>query len=86
MTDKKAVTTPNILSVYSNGKEATMLIISRRVNESFIIDNKTTITIIKSGETVKIGIDAPLDVNVRREELFEVNRDFTHACKRKKMK
>ena len=52
-----------------------MLILTRRVAESIIISegaSKITVTLlgIKGGQ-VRVGIDAPKDISVHREEIFE---------------
>jgi carbon storage regulator len=54
-----------------------MLILSRKVNEKIVIDNRIilTITQIKNG-TVRIGIDAPADVRVDREEIHKRLQEF----------
>ncbi len=47
-----------------------MLVLSRKQNQQIVIDNRITITVLKiRGNSVRIGIDAPLDVPVRRGEL-----------------
>ena len=49
-----------------------MLILTRKLNESIIIDGKITVKVVKvEGETVKLGIQAPLDVPVHRQEVYE---------------
>jgi len=49
-----------------------MLILSRRVNESIIIDERVTITVLSvKGKQVRIGIDAPAEISVHREEIYE---------------
>ena len=49
-----------------------MLIFTRRQNESIIIDGDIKITILGTkGKDVKIGIEAPEDVEIWREEIFE---------------
>lgn len=47
-----------------------MLILSRKLGQSLIIDNDITVTIlsIRNGQ-IRIGIDAPVSVPVLREEL-----------------
>lgn len=49
-----------------------MLILSRKLNESIIIDGRITVKVVRvDGDVVKLGIDAPLDVPVHREEVYE---------------
>jgi carbon storage regulator len=49
-----------------------MLILSRKAGESLVIDGRIIVKIIRvEGETVKVGIQAPLDVPVHREEVYE---------------
>lgn len=49
-----------------------MLIITRRVNETFVIGDDIKITILghKNGQT-RIGIDAPRELSVHRLEVYE---------------
>lgn len=49
-----------------------MLILTRRISESLIIsdDIKVSVLGIKGGQ-VRIGIDAPKDISVHREEVFQ---------------
>jgi len=49
-----------------------MLILTRRIGESLIIGNQEiTITILgQKGNQIRIGIEAPKDVSVHREEVF----------------
>lgn len=47
-----------------------MLILTRRINESLVIGDDVTVTILGvKGNHVRIGVDAPRDVSVHREEL-----------------
>ncbi len=49
-----------------------MLVISRKAGESLVISDQIKITVISLGnDKVAIGIDAPRDVKVIREELIE---------------
>jgi carbon storage regulator len=50
-----------------------MLVLSRRAGESIQIGDDITITIIKAGNNVRIGIDAPKDVTVLRKELTDAH-------------
>lgn len=47
-----------------------MLILTRRIGESIIVDGDIKVTIlgVKNGQ-VKIGVDAPKEVPVNREEI-----------------
>jgi carbon storage regulator len=55
-----------------------MLILSRRVNESIIIGDDVKITVIKiEGNQVKIGIEAPREIEVHREEVYQRKQDET---------
>jgi carbon storage regulator len=47
-----------------------MLVLTRRKNEKVIIDERITITVVRCGDgSVRLGFEAPDDVNIRREEL-----------------
>jgi carbon storage regulator len=49
-----------------------MLILTRRVGETVMIGNEVTVTVLGvKGNQVRIGINAPKDVAVHREEIFE---------------
>jgi carbon storage regulator len=49
-----------------------MLILSRKLNESIVIDGRITVKVMRiDGETIKLGIAAPADVPVHREEVYE---------------
>jgi len=48
-----------------------MLILSRRINESINIGDDVIVRVLSvKGEHVRIGIDAPFDVCVHREEIY----------------
>jgi carbon storage regulator len=50
-----------------------MLVLSRKPGEKILIGGDITITIVRIGpNTVRIGIEAPHDMNIAREELLEV--------------
>ncbi|HVO47299.1 MAG TPA: carbon storage regulator CsrA [Steroidobacteraceae bacterium] len=49
-----------------------MLILTRRVGETVMIGNDVTVTVLGvKGNQVRIGINAPKNVAVHREEIFE---------------
>lgn len=58
-----------------------MLILTRRVGEAVMIGNDVTITVLGvKGNQVRIGIHAPKDVAVHREEIFERIKRETGAA------
>ena len=49
-----------------------MLILTRRVGETLIIGVNVTITVLGvKGNQVRIGVNAPKDVTVHREEIYQ---------------
>lgn len=49
-----------------------MLILTRKVNESLIVGDNITITVLGvKGNQVRIGVNAPKDVAVHREEIYQ---------------
>jgi carbon storage regulator len=53
-------------------RSTTMLILTRRVGETVMIGNEVTVTVLGvKGNQVRIGVNAPKDVAVHREEIYE---------------
>jgi len=53
-----------------------MLILTRRSNETLIIGDNVTISVLGiRGNQVRLGINAPKDVSVHREEIYKKIQD-----------
>lgn len=54
-----------------------MLVLSRKVNERILISDNISIMVVEvRGDKVRLGIEAPRDVTVHREEVYKaIKRD-----------
>lgn len=65
-----------------HNREVSVLILTRRVNETLIIDDKIEITVLQArGNQVRIGILAPRDVLVHRKEVLQERKAQTEGDK-----
>lgn len=49
-----------------------MLVLSRKKNESIVINNDITIVVVEiRGDKVRLGVEAPREVPVHRREVYE---------------
>jgi carbon storage regulator len=49
-----------------------MLVLSRKVNETIVINDNIVITVVDiRGDKVRLGIEAPKDVPVHRQEVYD---------------
>jgi carbon storage regulator len=47
-----------------------MLILTRKIGEALVIDKEITVTVMGiKGTQIRIGVDAPRDIKVNREEI-----------------
>jgi carbon storage regulator len=63
-----------------------MLILSRKLGESIVIDGRIIVKILRlDGDLVKVGIEAPAEVPVHRQEVYEeiqkVNQEALSATR-----
>lgn len=53
-------------------KERKMLVLSRKKNESIVINNDITIVVVEiRGDKVRLGVEAPKEVPVHRREVYD---------------
>ena len=59
-----------------------MLILTRRVGEALMVGDDTKIVVLGvKGSQIRLGINAPKDVKVHREEIYEkINVDTSEAA------
>ena len=56
-------------------KEKAMLVLSRREGESIVLDGEITVTVLElHGNFVRLGVDAPDNVKILRDELVGKER------------
>lgn len=49
-----------------------MLILTRRVGETLVVGDEITVTVLGvKGNQVRLGVNAPKDVTVHREEIYQ---------------
>ena len=49
-----------------------MLILTRRIGEAIVVGNNIKVTVLNiKGCQIRIGVDAPKDVAVHREEIYQ---------------
>ncbi|MCL2151615.1 MAG: carbon storage regulator CsrA [Oscillospiraceae bacterium] len=52
-----------------------MLVLSRKLNETIVIGDNIRVTLLGiEGDKIKLGVDAPKDIKVFREELLEATK------------
>jgi len=57
-----------------------MLVLSRKKNESVVINDNITIVVVEiRGDKVRLGIEAPKDVAVHRKEIYDAIQKANRA-------
>ena len=58
-----------------------MLVLSRKPNESIVIDGNVTVSVLRvDNDNVRIGVDAPLEMPVMRKEIYEEIKENNQAA------
>ena len=56
-----------------------MLVLSRKKNESIVINNDITIVVVEiRGDKVRLGVEAPREVPVHRREVYDAIQRSQH--------
>lgn len=66
-----------------------MLVLSRKKSESIILEDEETglkikIVVLQGGKQVRLGIEAPENVHVRREEIAPLEKSARTVLKRRR--
>ncbi|MCE2809884.1 MAG: carbon storage regulator CsrA [Planctomycetota bacterium] len=57
-----------------------MLVLSRKKNESIVINNEITIVVVEiRGDKVRLGVEAPKEVPVHRREVYDAIKKAVDA-------
>ncbi len=58
-----------------------MLVVSRKKNESIVINNDITIVVVEvRGDKVRLGVEAPSDIPVHRREVYDAIKQNSPAA------
>ena len=58
-----------------------MLVLSRKKNESIVVNNDIRIVVVDvRGDKVRLGVEAPRDVPVHRQEVFEAIQNAANSA------
>jgi carbon storage regulator len=57
-----------------------MLVLTRKLGESIVIDGNIRVKVVDvQGQRVRLGIEAPPEITVDRQEIHERRREFAEA-------
>ena len=58
-----------------------MLILTRKVGETLMIGNDISMTVLGvTGNQVRVGVNAPRDVTIHREEIYQRIKESKNSC------
>ena len=58
-----------------------MLVLTRKIGETIVIDDDIRITVVQvKGKQVRIGVDAPKETKIHREEIYQAIQDENRAA------
>ena len=67
-----------------------MLVLSRKTNESIVIDGNITVSVLRvDHDNVRLGIEAPLEIPIFRKEIYEeikTNNEMAAGSAKRKVK
>lgn len=62
-------------------KETGMLVLTRKIGETIAIDDHIKITVVQvKGKQVRLGIEAPKETRIYREEIYKAIQDENQAA------
>ena len=60
-----------------------MLVLSRKKNESIVINNNITIVVVDiRGDKVRLGVEAPKEIPVHRREVYDAIQNNEQSIKK----
>jgi carbon storage regulator len=63
-----------------------MLVLNRKIGERIVIGDDIVVTVVKvQGKQVRLGIEAPLSVSIRRQELLPQDTSATDPSQRRQL-
>lgn len=58
-----------------------MLVLTRKIGEAIVIDDNVKITVVQiKGKQVRIGVDAPKETKIHREEIYQSIQEENRAA------